>query len=117
MSLIDTFTRLESLDHYIKTRNTGSRFELAAKMGISVSTVHEYLNFMKIILGAPIEYDHRYKTYFYAEEGSFDFGFQSKAEKLTDIELYRYLQKLWLSKQPEHKEGPVQEEARKEVRK
>jgi hypothetical protein len=93
MSLLDTFTRLENLNHYIQIRNTGTRTELAAKLRISISTLQDYINFMKEQLNAPIEYDHLHKTYFYTEQGSFDFVFQSRSERIIEGEFYEYLQK------------------------
>jgi len=98
MSLIDTFKRLENLNHHIRNKSTGSRAELATKMEISVSTLQEYINFMKEVLHAPIEYDHLRKTYFFKEDGSFDFMFQVQAERIVEREFYDYLQKFLAEK-------------------
>jgi len=106
MSLIDTFRRLESLNHYIKTRNTGSRFELAEKMEISVTTLQSYINFMRDALNAPIDYDHNHKTYFYSEDGSFDFEFQSKSQILIQKEFYDHLKRFLVEKQLTFSEKP-----------
>lgn len=91
MSLNDTFKRLETLDHYIRTRNTGSRAQLAVKMRISVSTLQDYINFMKDSLNAPIEYDYLHRTYFYMDDGELDFNFRSKPKRAIEKDTYRYI--------------------------
>ncbi|HKG08726.1 MAG TPA: hypothetical protein VKB19_19810 [Pedobacter sp.] len=98
MSLIDTFKRLENLHHHIQKRNTGTREDLARRMGVGVSTVQEYINFMKSALNAPIEYDHLRKTYYYIEEGAFNFSFQSQSQRIIEREFYDYLQKFLFEK-------------------
>ncbi|WP_285060245.1 hypothetical protein [Pedobacter ginsengisoli] len=98
MSLIDTFKRLENLNHHIRNKSTGSRAELATKMEISVSTLQDYINFMKEVLNAPIEYDHHRRTYFFKQDGSFDFRFQARVERIVELEFYDYLQKFLAEK-------------------
>jgi hypothetical protein len=93
MSLNDAFRRLNGLNYYIQNKCTGSRSELAAKLEISVSTLQEYINFMKDFLEAPIVYDHYRKSYVYQEDGGLDFAFQRKRDNKLDQEFYEYLQK------------------------
>jgi len=68
---------IERIDQKICMRNTGRPTELADKLGISPSWLYEILNVMKA-LGAEIVYDNIAKTYYYVEEGCFDFHFWKK---------------------------------------
>jgi len=69
---------IERIDQLIRMRNTGTPEELAHKLGISVSWLHEYIDMMKA-RGADIEYDRHLQTYHYINEGEFDFSFRKKS--------------------------------------
>ena len=63
------FEKIQQLDHYIKSKNTGTPTELAKKMCISKSMVHRYIGFMRGELKAPIKYNRMNETYVYEEQG------------------------------------------------
>ena len=67
--------RIAILDRLIQIKGTGSPSKLAQKLNISERTLYEYLNLMKD-LGAPIEYCKMRGSYYYKEEGQFDFYFK-----------------------------------------
>ena len=69
------FDRLEYLDFLIRTKSTGTPQHLAKKIGTSLRTVYDYLDLLKS-LGAPIDYSKDRLTYYYAEEGHFEFHFK-----------------------------------------
>ncbi len=68
---------IERIDKKICMRNTGRPDELADQLGISPSWLYEILNVMKT-MGADIVYDNIAKTYYYAQEGCFNFRFVEK---------------------------------------
>lgn len=74
-----TMQRLETLDHLIKIKGTGSPDQLAIKLGISRTQVFEYLNFMRDH-GANITFCKYRESYCYSEDGSFIFGFIKKED-------------------------------------
>ena len=65
--------RLKIMNGLIKKSGTSTPDGFAAKMGISKSTLMEYLRLMKEY-GAKITYDKDRCTYCYEEEGRFDIG-------------------------------------------
>ncbi|MCO5237803.1 MAG: HTH domain-containing protein [Chitinophagaceae bacterium] len=67
--------RLESIDRLIRIKGTGTPQCFAKKLGISERTLYEYLAYMKE-LGAPIEYNKFKGSYYYTEQGGFNFHFQ-----------------------------------------
>jgi hypothetical protein len=62
------------MDYYIRTRNTGSPGEFAAKMGISERSLYEYINILKE-LGAPVAFSFHENSYIYYEEGKLKISF------------------------------------------
>jgi Mn-dependent DtxR family transcriptional regulator len=68
MSLKRYLEKLRFIDWLICTKSTGKQKDLADRLGVSVSTVNEYLNEMKEA-GFPIRYCHKRQTYFYEREG------------------------------------------------
>jgi Mn-dependent DtxR family transcriptional regulator len=68
MSLTRILEKVQHIDSLIYKKATGSQKELAKRLGISVSTVNQYLSEMKEI-GFPIKYCYKRKTYFYEKEG------------------------------------------------
>ena len=65
------------IDQLIRLKNTGPVEELTRKLNIGKSLWYEILNIMKAY-GANIEFDRHRKTYYYVNEGSFDFHFREK---------------------------------------
>ena len=68
------FARLEYLDSLIRLNATGSPRTLARKLNISLRATHHYINMLKS-LGAPINYNRQKETYYYGENGRFNFKF------------------------------------------
>jgi Mn-dependent DtxR family transcriptional regulator len=68
MSLKRILEKVQHIDSLIYKKATGSQKELANRLGISVSTVNQYLSEMKEV-GFPIKYCYKRKTYFYEKEG------------------------------------------------
>lgn len=62
--IIDIQEKLERIDTLVRMRATGSPNKLAERLGISKSTLFEYLAFMKE-LGADIYYDTNVQSYCY----------------------------------------------------
>jgi predicted DNA-binding transcriptional regulator YafY len=70
----EILSRLERIDRLIRIKGTGSAMELARKIGVSRRSVFDYLNILKD-RGAPIKYSLKRKTYYYEEDGFFNFSF------------------------------------------
>lgn len=68
MALRDYIERIKRIDQLIRMQATGTPKELAKKLNISKSTVHEYINLMKE-LDAKIEYCKEVKSYVYCPNG------------------------------------------------
>ena len=62
------------LNELINAEQTGSPKELASKLDISIRTVHNYIDFMKKDMKAPIIYDFQRLSYVYEEECEFNFN-------------------------------------------
>lgn len=71
------FDRLQTIDHLIRIKGTGTPAALAKRMRISERTLFEFLKMMRE-LGAPIEYDRYKESYFYAEKGGFNVRFSQQ---------------------------------------
>ena len=67
---------LDRLDHLIRRRATGTPVDLANRLGISLSTLHEYILFMRKILNAPIRYNVYVHSYIYDYLPDFYLGFE-----------------------------------------
>jgi predicted DNA-binding transcriptional regulator YafY len=80
--------RLERLDYFIRIKATGTPQELASKLGLSRSSLYEYINVLKE-RGAVIHFCRKRHCFYYQEEGCFQFTFMKKEftpeekEKLT----------------------------------
>ena len=70
-----TLLRFERMDDLIARKCTGTPLAFANKLNISESTMYEYINILKE-RGAPIDYEEDRQTYFYKEEGKFNFLFK-----------------------------------------
>lgn len=77
--LYDIFSRIERIDRLIRIKGTGNASQLADKLGLSRTSIYEYLDLMKQ-LGAPIKYSTARRSYYYDEDGSFPTSFQTKKQ-------------------------------------
>ena len=84
MAIHDYLERIKRIDQLVRLQATGTAKELSEKLGVSKSTVYEYLNIMKE-MNAPLKYNELAKTYYYTNLGKFEFGF--KLSELSDNEL------------------------------
>jgi hypothetical protein len=69
--------RLIRLDHLINHKSTGKPADCANKIGISESSLYDYLKILKE-MGAPVRFSRGRGTYYYAEGGHFHVSFLSK---------------------------------------
>lgn len=65
------------MDHLIRTKATGTSYELADKLGISRRCVFDHINILKD-LGAPISFCRKRNSFYYTEDGGFQFKFLKK---------------------------------------
>lgn len=75
MKLQSYLYAMRKLHQVISAGQTGTPEQLAEWLGVSVSTLYNYLNIMKDV-GAPIIYDRKAKTYRYQVPVDFVFGFK-----------------------------------------
>ena len=75
MGIEKSFAIVEQMDHLIRIKKTGNPTAFAQKLEIGRSTLFEYLDIMRA-LGARISYDKYRQTYYYENNGMFDFHFQ-----------------------------------------
>lgn len=68
--------RLHRIDQLVRMKATGQPHELAQKLGLSPSTVYEYLDIMRGVLAAPIRYCHSRRSYVYDQDGKVHLGFK-----------------------------------------
>lgn len=68
MSLHRYLKKIRFIDHLIGRKSTGTQKELANHVGVSISTINEYLNEMKEA-GFPIKYCYKSQTYYYEKSG------------------------------------------------
>lgn len=69
--------KLKRIDFMIRLKATGNPAVFAAKMGMSETTLFEYLAIMREF-GAPIRYERSRKSYYYESEGNFCVAFIEK---------------------------------------
>ena len=66
--------RIERIDQLIRLKATGSPTEFADKLGISESSIYEYLKYLKD-KGGPIEFDKEVNSYYYTHQTKFTFKY------------------------------------------
>ena len=71
--------KIERMDMLIRRNATGNPTVFATKMGMSNRSLHNYINFMKVQLRAPIKYSATMQSYHYAENGRFRIGWYADA--------------------------------------
>ena len=71
---LEPLSRLEYLDDLINRKATGPPSELATKLQVSQRWVYEQIKILKD-RGAPIQYDRKRRSYYYAKQGGFNFRF------------------------------------------
>ena len=83
---MDYATRVERMSLLISRKATGSREEFASKIGISPSSLFNYLTLIEM-LGRKVAYDHFERTYYFTDNKNLRFvcGYLNEKD--------RYLQK------------------------
>lgn len=77
MSILKYIDRLKRMDDLIRRKATGNAQEFAKKLEISQSQLFEELKEMKT-LGAPIQYCHTRRSYFYEQDGKLVIDFTAE---------------------------------------
>ena len=83
--LVD-LVKLSRLDYLIRRQATGSPEQLADKLGLSRSTLFDFISFLKQDMGAPIRYNRNRPSYIYDYVPKFHLGFEK--DRLNSTELY-----------------------------
>jgi len=86
--------RINQIHFLILRKATGSRQELANRLGVSKGTLNNSINFMRDKLGAPIKYDGLRKTYYYASEDWNSAVFDKNKQIGMAMELLERMQQL-----------------------
>lgn len=79
MPVLKYLGRLSRMNDLIRRKATGTPEEFACKMSMSRSALMRDLSELRN-LNAPIKFDHDRQTYYYDEEGTFEFGFKRLSE-------------------------------------
>ena len=66
--------RIQKIDSMIRYQHTGPPAAFAEKLGVSESTLYNYINFMREA-GAPVAYSKKHQTYYYLYNVRFRYGF------------------------------------------
>ncbi len=69
--------KLNRIDFMIRLKSTGNPALFAERIGVSETTLFEYLSLMREF-GAPIRYERARRSYYYENEGSFCVKFVEK---------------------------------------
>lgn len=70
--------KLKQMDFLIRTCSTGQPADFACRLGVSTRTLFNYLSYMKMQLGAPIEYCEHFISYRYTQQGVVCLGWQPR---------------------------------------
>jgi len=73
--LID-LEKMDRMDHLIRMKATGTPVQLADRLGISYTTLHEIISYMKKVLKASIIYNAYRQSFEYESEPDFYLGFE-----------------------------------------
>lgn len=77
MAIGTDISRLKILHNQIKQKSTGGQEALAKKLGIGVTWLNEYLNYLHSC-NVEFEFDRERNTYFYLKDYDFECGFKLK---------------------------------------
>jgi predicted DNA-binding transcriptional regulator YafY len=86
--LKDYLDRLQTIDHLIRIKGTGTPKQLAQRLCISERTLYEILALMKD-KGAPIKYCKTRQSYYYQTDGEFAVKFFSKSVQYLTSKTFR----------------------------
>jgi len=77
MKVIDILQRLEQMDQLIRLKATGSPRAFASRLGISKSSLYNYLELLRM-LGGPVQYNQQLSTFEYEYSVVLQLGFVKK---------------------------------------
>ena len=77
MQRLTDLEKLDRLDHLIRRRATGTPIQLADRLGISLSTLHEYRAYIHTVLKASTRYNMYIQSYEYDFLPEFYLGFEA----------------------------------------
>ena len=61
--------KIKHFIHLVQKERTGSPTEVALKLGVSERMIYNYVNILKDVLNAPIDYNRHKKTFIFLKEG------------------------------------------------
>ena len=76
-------SKIDRMDLLIRNNSTGRPAEFASKMGMSTRSLYNYINFMRVQLGAPIDYSNEMQSYYYTEAGIIRLGWHPQKKIST----------------------------------
>ena len=71
--------KIIKINDLIASGRSGTPRNLANKLGVSERMLYLIIRYMKVELGAPIQYDRNKMRYYYSETGILIFKWQSKS--------------------------------------
>ncbi len=77
MNIIDTFKRLEQMDQLIRLKATGKPRVFAARIGISHSSLYNYIQLLRM-LGGPVQYNQQSSSFEYEYSVVLQLGYEKK---------------------------------------
>jgi len=78
--------KLDRLDNLIRRKATGCPDELAKRLGLSRSSLFEFISFLRDVMEAPIHYNKYIPSYTYKYPTKFHLNF--KRERLNDTLMF-----------------------------
>ena len=94
MSYTNYHKRINQIHSLIQRGSTGSRGVLATRLGVSISTLHNTINYMRNTLDAPIKYNVTLKTYYYTTDWQMNLMFKPAKEIDRAMELLQMMEQL-----------------------
>lgn len=82
--LVD-LVKLDRLDNLIRRQATGSPTELAKRLGLSRSSLFEFIVFLRVEMNAPIHYNKCISSYVYTYPPKFYLGFERDRTNQTEL--------------------------------
>ena len=77
MKLLESLSRIERIDQFVRLKATGTPTQLAQRLRLSERSIFNIIEMMKG-MGAPIYYNKVRQSYCYQQDVEFKFGFYCK---------------------------------------
>ena len=85
MKILIDLIMLDRLDQLIRLHATGAPKNLAARLGISLTTLNEMIWYMRNILKASIRYNRYEQSYYYVFVPDFYLGFEKDRSQPVNV--------------------------------